>query len=127
MCIDSDGWVTYRCRADDTEVIGGVNVDPREVERLIIEDEAVAEAAVVAVRESTGASTLQAFLVATSGATIDGSVMRDLHRGLLNRLSAFKVPHRFAVVDRLLEPRTGNWCVAPCASRVQPNRFGNSR
>lgn len=64
----------------------------------------MAEAAVVAVRESTGASTLQAFLVATSGATIDGSVMRDLHRGLLNRLSAFKVPHRFAVVDRL--PRT---------------------
>lgn len=127
VCIDSDGWVTYRCRADDTEVIGGVNVDPREVERLIIEDEAVAEAAVVAVRESTGASTLQAFLVATSGATIDGSVMRDLHRGLLNRLSAFKVPHRLPLLIDSLEPRTGNWCVAPCASRVQPNRFGNSR
>lgn len=110
-------WVTYRCRADDTEVIGGVNVDPREVERLIIEDEAVAEAAVVAVRESTGASTLQAFLVATSGATIDGSVMRDLHRGLLNRLSAFKVPHRFAVVDRL--PRTPNGKLVRGALRKQ--------
>lgn len=117
VCIDSDGWVTYRCRADDTEVIGGVNVDPREVERLIIEDEAVAEAAVVAVRESTGASTLQAFLVATSGATIDGSVMRDLHRGLLNRLSAFKVPHRFAVVDRL--PRTPNGKLVRGALRKQ--------
>ncbi|CCK61056.1 p-hydroxybenzoic acid--AMP ligase FadD22 [Mycobacterium canetti] len=117
VCIDSDGWVTYRCRADDTEVIGGVNVDPREVERLIIEDDAVAEAAVVVVRESTGASTLQAFLVATSGATIDGSVMRDLHRGLLNRLSAFKVPHRFAVVDRL--PRTPNGKLLRGALRKQ--------
>ncbi len=44
--------------------------------------------------------------------------MRDLHRGLLNRLSAFKVPHRFAVVDRPSNPERGNWCVAPCASRI---------
>ena len=67
VCVDGDGWVTYRCRADDTEIVGGVNVNPREVERLIIEDDAVAEAAVVGVKESTGASTLQAFLVPTSG------------------------------------------------------------
>jgi 4-hydroxybenzoate adenylyltransferase len=106
VCIDGDGWVTYRCRADDTEVVGAVNVNPREIERLIVEDAAVAEAAVVGVREATGASTLQAFLVPTSGTVIDESVMRDIHRRLLTRLSAFKVPHRFAVLERL--PRTPN-------------------
>ena len=106
VCIDGDGWVTYCCRADDTEVVGAVNVNPREVERLITEHDTVAEAAVVGVRESTGASTLQAFLVPASGAFINESGMRDIHRRLLSQLSAFKVPHRFAVVDRL--PRTGN-------------------
>ncbi|KLO31249.1 p-hydroxybenzoic acid--AMP ligase FadD22 [Mycobacterium haemophilum] len=106
VCVDGDGWVTYGCRADDTEIVGGVNVNPREVERLIIEADAVAEAAVVGVRESTGASTLQAFLVPASGAFIDESAMRDVHRRLLSQLSAFKVPHRFAIVERL--PRTAN-------------------
>ena len=35
VCVDGDGWVTYRCRADDIEIVGGLNVDPTEVERLI--------------------------------------------------------------------------------------------
>ncbi|RFD27127.1 p-hydroxybenzoic acid--AMP ligase FadD22 [Mycobacterium uberis] len=106
VCIDGDGWVTYGCRADDMEIVGGVNVNPREVERLISEVDAVAEAAVVGVKESTGASTLQAFLVPASGAFIDESDVRDVHRRLLSQLSAFKVPHRFAIVERL--PRTAN-------------------
>jgi 4-hydroxyphenylalkanoate synthase len=107
VCIDGDGWVTYRCRADDTEIVGGVNLNPREIERLIIEDDAVAEAAVVGVRESTGASALQAFLVSTNDAVIDESVIRDIHRRLLTRVSAFKVPHRFAIIERLPRTATG--------------------
>jgi 4-hydroxybenzoate adenylyltransferase len=117
VSIDDEGWVTYHCRADDTEIVGGVNVNPREIERLIIEDDAVAEAAVVGVRESTGASTLQAFLVPTSDAFIDELVMRDIHRRLLNRLSAFKVPHRFAIVERL--PRTANGKLLRGALRME--------
>lgn len=106
VCIDGEGWVTYLCRADDTEIVGGVNVNPREIERLIIEHDAVAEAAVVGVKESTGVSALQAFLVPRTSAFIDESVMRDIHRRLLNQLSSFKVPHRFSILDRL--PRTSN-------------------
>jgi 4-hydroxybenzoate adenylyltransferase len=117
VCIDGDGWVTYRCRADDTEIVGGVNVNPREVERLIVEDGAVAEAAIVGVRESTGASALQAFLVPASGAVIDESVIRNIHRRLLFRLSAFKVPHRFTVLEQL--PRTANGKLMRTALRVE--------
>jgi polyketide synthase 1/15 len=106
VCIDGDGWVTYGYRADDTEIVGGLNVNPTEVERLIVEDDNVAEAAVVSVRESTGAGALQAFLVPTGGQFVEQSVIRDIHRRLLTHLSAFKVPHRFAIVERL--PRTSN-------------------
>jgi polyketide synthase 1/15 len=117
VCIDSDGWVTYRCRTDDIEIVGGVNVDPTEVERLIIEDDSVAEAAVVSVRESTGAGALQAFLVPASGRSVEQSVVRDIHRRLLTQLSAFKVPHRFAVVERL--PRTSNGKLLRAALRAE--------
>jgi fatty acid CoA ligase FadD22 len=106
-CVDGDGWITYRCRADDIEIVGGVNVNPREIEQLIVEDDAVAEAAVVGVRESTGASALQAFLVPTSGEFIGESVIREIHSGLLTRLTGFKVPHRFAIVERLPRTATG--------------------
>ncbi|WP_425174339.1 AMP-binding protein, partial [Mycobacterium sp.] len=107
VSMDGDGWVTYSHRADDTEIVGGVNVNPREVERLIIENGTVAQAAVVGVRDSTGASMLQAFLVPTNDALIDESVIQDIHRRLLVRLSAFKVPHRFAIVERLPQTATG--------------------
>ena len=106
VSIDGDGWVTYRCRADDIEIVGGLNVNPVEVERLIVDDDNVAEAAVVSVTEPAGASALQAFLVPASGKFIEQSIIRDIHRRLLTQLSAFKVPHRFAVVERL--PRTSN-------------------
>ncbi len=107
VCVDADGWVTYRCRADDTEIIGGFNVNPQEIERLLIEDDTVTEAAVVAVKEPTGAAALQAFVVPTNDALIDESVVRDLHQRLLRRLSAYKVPHRFAVLERLPRSSTG--------------------
>src|ERR1700736_1580805 len=77
VCIDGDGWVTYSCRADDIEIVGGVNVNPREVERLIAEYDHVAEAAVVSVKESTGAWALQAFLVPTSGSFVDQSIIAE--------------------------------------------------
>src|SRR5437588_3363661 len=32
VCIDDDGWVTYRCRADEIENVGGFNINPREIE-----------------------------------------------------------------------------------------------
>ena len=117
VSIDDEGWVTYHCRADDTEIVGGFNVNPRDIERLIVEDDAVAEAAVVGVREPTGASTLQAFLVPATDALIDELVIRDIHRRLLNRLSTFRVPHRFAIVERL--PRTPNGKLLRGALRME--------
>src|ERR1700731_775968 len=107
VCIDGDGWVTYCCRADDVEIVGALNLNPAEVERLIVEDDNVADAAVVSVRESTGAWALQAFLVPTNGQFDEQSVIREIHRRLVTKLSAFKVPHRFAIVERLPRTSTG--------------------
>jgi len=117
VSVDSDGWVTYHCRVDDTEIIGGVNVNPRDIERLLTEDERVAHAAVVAVTESPGVSALQAFLVPAEHTVIDESVMRDLHQRLIFQLSAVQVPHRFTVVEQL--PRTPTGKLVRAALRAE--------
>ena len=117
VSVDGDGWVTYRCRADDIEIVGGLNVDPTEVERLIVEDPNVAEAAVVSVRESTGAWALQAFVVPSSGRFDEQLVTRDIHRRLATQLSAFKVPHRFVIAEQL--PRTSTGKLMRGALRAQ--------
>ena len=117
VSVDGDGWVTYGCRADDIEIVGGLNVDPTEVERLIVEDPNVAEAAVVSVRESTGAWVLQAFVVPSSGRFDEQLVTRDIHRRLATQLSAFKVPHRFVIAEQL--PRTSTGKLMRGALRAQ--------
>ncbi|WP_410506136.1 SDR family NAD(P)-dependent oxidoreductase [Mycolicibacterium mucogenicum] len=117
VTIDADGWVTYHCRTDDTEIIGGVNVNPRDIERLLTADDRVAHAAVVAVTESPGVSALQAFLVPAGDAVIDESAVRDLHQRLVFELSAVQVPHRFAVVEQL--PRTPTGKLVRAALRAE--------
>jgi acyl-coenzyme A synthetase/AMP-(fatty) acid ligase/acyl carrier protein len=107
VSVDGDGWVNYRCRADDIENVGGININPRQIEAIVAEDGAVAEAAVVAVREGSGASVLQAFLVPGRDAAIDESVLRGIHQETRRRLSSHKVPHRFVVVEQLPRTTTG--------------------
>ncbi len=74
--IDSDGWVGITRHAPTTLRLSEGSTLIRARSSESIEDEAVA-APRLSRKESTGASTLQAS-AATSGATIDGSVMRDL-------------------------------------------------
>lgn len=126
VCVDAHGWVTYRCRADDIEIVGGININPREIEQLILEDDLVAETAVVSVREATGESSLQAFLVPESGASLGESAIKELHRRLLGSLSPHKVPHRFEIAERLPEPRPANYSAANSARSLRRSQFGSA-
>jgi acyl-coenzyme A synthetase/AMP-(fatty) acid ligase len=100
-----DGRFEHTGRADDVEVVGGINVWPREVEAVLLEHPAVREVVVAAVRDERGASKLRAFVV-TAAATHN-----DLEDELLTlargRLSAFKVPRTVTVVPELPRTYTG--------------------
>ncbi len=102
----TDG-LRYRCRADDIEIVGGLNVNPVEVERLIVDHDNVAEAAVVSVTEPAGATALQAFVVPASGKLVEQSIIRDIHRRLLTQFVGLQGAARFAVVERLPRTSTG--------------------
>ncbi|MEK8168830.1 class I adenylate-forming enzyme family protein [Streptomyces sp. M19] len=63
--LDENSVIHVHGRLDDIEVIGGQNVVPGEIERLLESHPRVLEAAVSAVRRPAGHTTLRAYLVST--------------------------------------------------------------
>ncbi|TDB90696.1 acyl-CoA synthase [Actinomadura sp. KC216] len=98
-----DGTLEYHGRTDDIEVVGGINVHPAEIERVLRRHPDVREAAVVAVGDATGATSLHAFVVPARDVSRD--VLQDELRALAKeRLAPFKVPRWVRLCEAL--PRT---------------------
>jgi acyl-coenzyme A synthetase/AMP-(fatty) acid ligase len=104
--IDEDEVVHVYGRLDDVEVIGGQNVVPAEVERLLESHPRVLEAAVSAVRRPTGETSLRAYAVPVPGAADLDALGAELIELAQGSLSWYKVPQDVAWLDAL--PRNGN-------------------
>jgi len=110
--IDDEGWLhtgdiavmapTGTCqivgRLKDMIKSGGENVSPEEVEEVIVSHPSVASAAVVGAPSERWGELVVAFVVPTPGMTIDSTAV-ELH--CRERLSTFKVPRIWRVVDAL--------------------------
>jgi fatty acid CoA ligase FadD22 len=101
-----DGTFTHRCRADDMEMVGGITMSPLEVEDLLTGHPAVREAAVAAVPDENGASTLRAYVVPRSGVR-EKELADELISLARQRLAAFKVPRSVRLVRELPRTSTG--------------------
>jgi 4-hydroxybenzoate adenylyltransferase len=102
-----DGTYRHHGRADDLEMVGGITVSPLEIERLLEGHPRVGEVAVAAVRDSTGATKLRAFVVPTGSATDLESLPADLIGLAREHLAAFKVPRTVQIVPALPRTATG--------------------
>lgn len=92
-----DGYYTLLGRRSDLIISGGYNIYPREIEELLLEQNGVAEAAVVGVQDEVRGEIPVAFYVGDADSARLESVCRD-------ELASFKVPRRFLRVDSI--PRT---------------------
>jgi acyl-coenzyme A synthetase/AMP-(fatty) acid ligase len=110
--IDDDGVLHVHGRLDDVEVIGGQNVVPGEVERLLESHPRVLEAAVSSVRRPAGDTSLRAYVVTVPNKEESGNGANDpaLDAELIalarSRLSWYKVPQDVVRLDTL--PRNAN-------------------
>ena len=82
----------------------GYNVYPREVEELLFEHEAVADAAVVGIPDERRGETVKAFVVRAPGADVTAE---ELKRFCLDNLAEYKHPREVEFVDELPRTTTG--------------------
>jgi acyl-coenzyme A synthetase/AMP-(fatty) acid ligase len=101
--IDAGGYVWYRGRADDLMNAGGFRVSPLEVESMLLQHPAVAEAGVREWPVSESASIIAAFIVPQPGAAPNED---DIMAFVRERLAAYKCPKQLWFVKAL--PRTAN-------------------
>ncbi|MFC4858146.1 AMP-binding protein [Actinophytocola glycyrrhizae] len=101
---DDDGLLFIDGRDDDMIVSGGENVFPGEIENLLLEHDAVAEAAVAGVADDEYGQRLAAYVVRRPGAGVDGEELKAYVKANLAR---FKVPREVVFVDELPRNATG--------------------
>lgn len=101
---DADGYVYIVDRIKDLIITGGENVFPQEVERVLVQHPAVAEATVFGVRDARWGESVAAALVMKRGQPFDEADMRAFADA---RLARFKTPRLYRVMDALPRNATG--------------------
>ena len=95
---DADGYFFIHDRKKNMIISGGENIYPAEIERVLLEHPAVAEAAVVGVADPRWQEVPVAFVVMRAGVVVAAD---ELRAHLLNQLARFKVPRDIAFVTEL--------------------------
>jgi fatty-acyl-CoA synthase len=101
---DADGLLFIDGRDDDMIVSGGENVYPVEVENVLLEHPAVADAAVIGVPDDEFGQRLKAFVVVRDGAQLEPD---DVRAHVKANLARHKVPRDVVRVDELPRNATG--------------------
>ncbi|AWT57634.1 long-chain-fatty-acid--CoA ligase [Mycolicibacterium smegmatis] len=101
---DSDGYYTIVDRKKDLIIRGGYNVYPREVEEVLYEHPAVAEAAVIGIKHADLGEEIGAAVALKRGAHADVGELKTFVR---DRLAAYKYPRKIWFVDSVPKGPTG--------------------
>ena len=87
---DAEGYLTYIGRTDDVFKSSDYRISPFELESVLIEHPAVAEAAVVPSPDATRLSVPKAFVVLVEGYAPDASTAQSIFQHCRKRLSPYK-------------------------------------
>lgn len=95
---DDDGYLFIVDRAKDLIIVSGFNVYPAEVERVLVDHPAVAEAAVIGVAHPHSGEAVKAFVVPEAGRVLEEDALIEWCAGELAR---YKCPSKVDVVDEI--------------------------
>ncbi len=94
-----DGSLTYVGRADDVFKSSGYRISPFELESVLIEHPAVAEAAIVPSPDPTRTALPKAFVLLAAGFHPDGTTAASIFAHLRSRLAPYKRVRRLEFAD----------------------------
>ncbi len=95
---DEDGYITVLDRLTDIIIVGGFNVYPQEVERVLNAHPAVAQSAVVSLHHLVNGEIPRAFIVLKEGASVTD---RDIINYCKGKLANYKIPRKVDFVADL--------------------------
>jgi acetyl-CoA synthetase len=120
---NADGSITYVGRADDVFKASDYRISPFELESVLIEHPAVAEAAVVPSPDALRLAVPKAFVVLRAGHAPDATTARSIFAFLRERLAPYKRIRRieFAELPKTISGkiRRGELRRAEAAARAQ--------
>ncbi len=102
--MDDDGYFFIVDRKKDMIIRGGYNVYPREIEEVLYEHPAVAEAAVVGVPHESLGEEVAAAVALKPGATVTVDDLREFVKG---QVAAYKYPRHLVTLEALPKGPTG--------------------
>lgn len=104
VSVDAEGFYTIEGRAKDLIISGGENIYPAEIETVLRNHPAVAEAVVVGMPDNRWGELPAAFVVADDGADLD---LEEVRAFAATRLAKYKVPRTMAELDAIPLGSTG--------------------
>jgi acyl-CoA synthetase (AMP-forming)/AMP-acid ligase II len=102
--VDDDGYLFVEGRTDDTIIRGGENIAPAEIEDVLLDHPAIAEAAVVGIPDEHWGRVIAAAVVLRPGQAIAAEKLRRWAR---NRLRGSKTPALVVIREALPQTSTG--------------------
>jgi long-chain acyl-CoA synthetase len=112
--LDDDGYLYLLDRRKDVVISGGENVYSVEVEAVLLQHPAVAEAAVIGVPDTIYGEAVHGVVVLHPGAQVDTATLQQFCRG---RIGGYKIPRAISFVSSL--PRSAMGKVLKSALRSQ--------
>jgi acyl-CoA synthetase (AMP-forming)/AMP-acid ligase II len=96
--MDAEGYIFIEGRADDIIVRGGENMSPGEIEEVLLEHDAVEDAAVVGLPDEQWGETVAAAVVTRPGSSVSEEEIRSWVK---DRLRSSRTPERIDFRDEL--------------------------
>jgi fatty-acyl-CoA synthase len=116
---DADGFLYIVDRKKDLIVSGGENIYPAEIERVLLEHDAVADAAVIGIPHPRWLETPVAFVVPADGRVPSEADLVDHCR---QRLAGYKKPTRIILVEQLPRNAAGKVLKGELRASYAPDR-----
>ncbi len=104
---DEDGYFWYIGRADDVIKTSGERVGPFEVESVLVEHPAIAEAGVIGKPDELRGEIIKAFIALRAGYSPNPQLEEDIKKFVKQRLAAHAYPREISFVDKLPKTRSG--------------------
>lgn len=95
---DDEGYFYLVDRKKDVVVSGGENIYPNEVERVLLQHPAIADAAVIGVPDQKYGEALLACCVMDTGCALESAEIIEFCR---RHLAGYKIPRQFSVLEEL--------------------------